>query len=118
MIPCINSNFILDTSDHVHINSNISRSREKSSTNEDVADGTACHPGITATKMNENTSTHIIEGDKEVNKDNSDRNEFVRVSEDVSELVQHLNSIQTDMSELAGRPFSIVGAEKDGIQDS
>ena len=32
---------------------------------------------------------------------------FAQVSQDVSEMVQHLNTIQHDISELAGRPISI-----------
>ena len=36
-----------------------------------------------------------------------DKSEFAKVSEDMNELVYHLNSIQHDISELAGRPISI-----------
>jgi hypothetical protein len=35
------------------------------------------------------------------------RNEFSRVSEDMSELVFHLDNIKSDISELAGRPISV-----------
>ena len=38
---------------------------------------------------------------------NNKRSEFARVSEDMSELVFHLNSIQNDISHLAGRPISV-----------
>ena len=33
--------------------------------------------------------------------------EFSRVSEDMNELVFHLDAIQNDISELAGRPISV-----------
>ena len=33
--------------------------------------------------------------------------EFSRVSEDMNELVFHLDTIQNDISELAGRPISV-----------
>ena len=36
-----------------------------------------------------------------------DKSEFAKVSEDMNELVYHLNTIQHDISELAGRPISI-----------
>ena len=36
------------------------------------------------------------------------KSEFAKVSEDMTELVFHLNTIQNDISELAGRPISIV----------
>ena len=35
------------------------------------------------------------------------KSEFAKVSDDMNELVYHLNSIQNDISELAGRPISI-----------
>ena len=34
--------------------------------------------------------------------------QFAQVSQDMSELVYHLNSIQNDISELAGRPISLT----------
>lgn len=37
------------------------------------------------------------------------QSEFARVSEDMSELVFHLNSIQNDISEMAGKPISLDG---------
>jgi hypothetical protein len=37
--------------------------------------------------------------------------EFAQVSQDMSELVYHLNSIQNDISELAGRPISLTKIE-------
>lgn len=37
-----------------------------------------------------------------------DPSEFAQVSQDMSELVFHLNSIQHDISELAGRPISLT----------
>lgn len=42
-----------------------------------------------------------------------DRSEFAKVSEDMNELVYHLNSIQHDISELAGRPISICDNQED-----
>ncbi len=41
--------------------------------------------------------------------------EFAKVSEDMSELVNHLNSIQSDMSELAGRPISVYENGKESL---
>ena len=38
-------------------------------------------------------------------------NQFVQVSQDMSELVYHLNTIQNDISELAGRPISLTKIE-------
>ena len=35
------------------------------------------------------------------------KTEFSRVSEDMNELVFHLDTIQNDISELAGRPISV-----------
>ena len=32
---------------------------------------------------------------------------FAQVSQDMSEMVEHLNTIQNDISELAGRPISL-----------
>ena len=37
--------------------------------------------------------------------------QFAQVSQDMSELVYHLNSIQNDISELAGRPISLTKIE-------
>lgn len=37
--------------------------------------------------------------------------EFAQVSQDMSELVYHLNAIQNDISELAGRPISLTNIE-------
>ena len=37
--------------------------------------------------------------------------EFSQVSQDMSELVYHLNTIQNDISELAGRPISLTRIE-------
>lgn len=37
--------------------------------------------------------------------------DFAQVSQDMSELVYHLNSIQNDISELAGRPISLTKIE-------
>ena len=48
--------------------------------------------------------------DKDINKkplSNSNISEFAQVSEDMNELVYHLNSIQSDISELAGKPISL-----------
>ena len=39
---------------------------------------------------------------------NIQETEFAQVSQDMSELVYHLNSIQNDISELAGRPISLT----------
>ena len=38
-------------------------------------------------------------------------NQFAQVSQDMTELVYHLNSIQNDISELAGRPISLTKIE-------
>ena len=38
---------------------------------------------------------------------------FTQVSQDMSELVYHLNSIQNDISELAGRPISLTKMDDD-----
>merc|ERR1719412_1729092 len=53
----------------------------------------------------ETTTTDIT------NKKNKKETEFAQVSQDMSELVYHLNSIQNDISELAGRPISLTKIE-------
>ena len=50
------------------------------------------------------TTTDIIPNKK-------NETEFAQVSQDMSELVYHLNSIQNDISELAGRPISLTKIE-------
>ena len=53
---------------------------------------------------------HYNVKDKDTNKkplSNSNISEFAQVSEDMNELVYHLNSIQSDISELAGKPISL-----------
>ena len=54
--------------------------------------------------------------DKAHDKVNGDKSEFAKVSDDMSELVFHLNSIQSDISELAGRPISVYD-EEDASKD-
>ena len=48
------------------------------------------------------------------NKNSSSNNvsEFAQVSEDMNELVYHLNSIQNDISELAGKSISLTCENK------
>ena len=53
------------------------------------------------------TTTTDITNKKNKNKET----EFAQVSQDMSELVYHLNSIQNDISELAGRPISLTKIE-------
>ena len=50
----------------------------------------------------------IAKEDDEEEENKKKKSEFAKVSEDMSELVFHLNTIQNDISELAGRPISIV----------
>ena len=69
-------------------------------------------PDTTPTKddtisAQENTTTTDITNKKNKNKET----EFAQVSQDMSELVYHLNSIQNDISELAGRPISLTKIE-------
>ncbi len=56
----------------------------------------------------ESQSSNDINADEVTNKKGL---EFAQVSQDMSELVYHLNSIQNDISELAGRPISLLKLE-------
>jgi len=98
-----------ETGDSLHCHANISSSSARDS-NEDAA---ANRRGMKKAKVNANTSPkHIDENNGDDDDDGEeDKSAFARVSEDVGELVSHLNSIQQDMSELAGRPFSLVGTD-------
>ena len=68
-------------------------------------------PDTTPTKDDtisaQETTTTDITNKKNKNKET----EFAQVSQDMSELVYHLNSIQNDISELAGRPISLTKIE-------
>ena len=57
------------------------------------------------------TETEKQEKQQPVNKQQqpqTEKKQFAQVSQDMSELVYHLNSIQNDISELAGRPISLT----------
>lgn len=54
----------------------------------------------------------IQNGSKSLANTTADKSEFAKVSEDMNELVYHLNSIQHDISELAGRPISICDSKE------
>ena len=54
------------------------------------------------------TSKDDTSAQESANKNIIQETEFAQVSQDMSELVYHLNSIQNDISELAGRPISLT----------
>ena len=71
-----------------------------------------CHQNVKDQKENcenseGNFQHHNEMADKKAVSDNSTISEFAQVSEDMNDLVYHLNSIQNDISELAGKPISI-----------
>ena len=55
------------------------------------------------------TATNVEQQQK--NNQQQTENQFAQVSQDMSELVYHLNTIQNDISELAGRPISLTKIE-------
>ena len=70
----------------------------------------------TVEAQQENVEEEMIENSKQVEsraaeKKKKQPTDFAQVSQDMSELVYHLNTIQNDISELAGRPISLTKIE-------
>ena len=54
---------------------------------------------------------HNKSNNVEIDTTEKKQTDFAQVSQDMSELVYHLNTIQSDISELAGRPISLTNIE-------
>ena len=73
--------------------------------------------GKTTEEAKQETAAQTCEKSQKVDTKISEKTENVvefssQVSQDMSELVYHLNSIQNDISELAGRPISLTKLEE------
>ena len=96
-INCINGGSVKSSGTHQKSNSN----KESSQTFQNFNSHSNSPMSINKTK-------NIVPPSNECEKiSSSNVSEFAQVSEDMNELVYHLNSIQNDISELAGKNISL-----------